>query len=774
MPLVVRSSASHEDAVGTSFAGIYRSVLDVRERVALAKAVEEVLDSFWSEAARTYRRRFRIRDGDGAMAVLIMPLLKARVSGVAFTCDPITGRDDRVVIQATRGLADALVNGKIQGDEYVLESSYPADRLQIVGRRVGPTADGSPAGAAALEDKAILELGERVREVADALDYTDPSFDIEWVWDGQSFWVVQARPVTIRGHRVSEALRGQSELWSRANSREVVPHPFAALDWCLARRLLPRMLTCTAELAGYRPLDGARRIALRRGRLFFETSIMQWEAFDAFGVSPAAFNRLLGGRQPEIFLPKAFTWDRLARSWRSLRFLYRSIIPRLRAERTLRQAHEAAAADVRATFPEDNRALGRLIRGNFETLLGSRRLFLLQAAGSALFLVADVLEKTCGDQAHELAAALMTGGRRTITATQNHRLLLLAQLARNDSAVDHWLRNRARTDEDWRERLPRGEFRDGLEKFLDDFGHRGVYESYLLEPRWRESPGYLFDVIASLKEVPPSQVEDRQATTLAAAEKRLREMVPFWIRPTVRLLVKVAQSERAMREGARSAVIARLAVIRRLVLELAARLHAANGWQSADIFHLTFTEIFLLADGEISATTAQRRAEWRRRQWRDFAVSSEADLVIEPRCGAAAGNVEWGGKSIQRHPVTDSGEWFGTVIAAGSASGPAHVARLPAEAVPMKAGSILVAPATDPSWTPIFLKAAAVIVEVGGYLSHSAIVAREFGIPAIANVDGILERVATGDQLEVDGRRGSVRLVARARRHTEGTRDETA
>src|SRR4029078_8839411 len=95
----------------------------------------------------------------------------------------------------------------------------------------------------------------------------------------------------------------------------------------------------------------------------------------------------------------------------------------------------------------------------------------------------------------------------------------------------------------------------------------------------------------------------------AAAEKRLREMVPFWIRATVRLLVKGAQSERAMREGARSAVIARLAVIRRLVLELAARLHAANGWQSADIFHLTFTEIFLLADGEISATPAHTRAD---------------------------------------------------------------------------------------------------------------------------------------------------------------------
>ncbi|HEU4653307.1 MAG TPA: PEP/pyruvate-binding domain-containing protein [Steroidobacteraceae bacterium] len=749
--LALRSSATHEDSVAHSFAGIYQSVLDVRGRACIHSALQQVLDSYWSTQACAYRERAHISCKDGAMAVIVMPMLRPVAAGVVFTCDPVTGREDRIVINATRGLADALVNAQVPGDEYVLSQNHR--NLDVMQMR--------PCDAStALSNAQALQLGRLAGEIADALDYTRPFFDIEWVWDGKDFWIVQARPITARAHATYPQLANQPVLWSRANSKEVVPHAFAALDWSIAQPLLQRMLTCTARLAGYQPRAGIRRTMLRCGRLYYETSIMQWESFDAFDVPPSAYNRLLGGNQPEISLPKSSVRDRLARASRSTLFLLRSIRPRMRAAESIRRAHDGAIARARAILPNSARELANLIGEQIEALLQSEDLFLLQAAGSALYLLTDALKKQCGDEAYSLAAALMTGGEPSITAVQNLRLMQLANFAADDSRVLDWLRNIERSNERWRDELPEGGFRDSFLSFLDDFGHRAVYESYLRSPRWSEDPSYLFDVILSLAGIASDQVDRRKNDLLAQADQRLRRIAPFWMRPTLHLLARLAQSERRMREGARSALTAQLGVIRRLVLQLARCLQDEAGFiDSADLFHLTRSELYAFANAEIPLSTARSRALWRRKQFDDFSNESESDVVIEnARASTFPREPAQGRQSIH----IDCQEWFGTVLAAGFARGMAHVARHPTEAANLQPGAILVAPATDPAWTPLFLKAAAVVVEVGGYVSHSAIVAREFGIPAISNVSGIVSRISNGDVLEVDGDRGCVRLINKA------------
>jgi pyruvate,water dikinase len=753
LPLAIRSSAVHEDAAEASFAGIYRSVLNVQGRDATGSAVRDVLDSYFSEQARAYRERVSIASDESAMAVIVMPLLHAVASGVAFTCDPISGREDRIVINATRGLADALVNAQIEGDEYVLARSSPT-RVDVTQKRTSTTA---------LSHEALLRLGQLLCEVADALDYTHPQYDIEWVWDGQRFWIVQARPITTRAHVTYPQLVDQLVMWSRANSAEVVPHPFAALDWSLAQQLLQRMLTSTTRLVGYESLSGTRRMMLRHGRLYYETSIMQWEAFDAFDVPPKAYNRLLGGGQPEISVPKASTRERLTRASRSMRFMLRSIGPRMRATKTIRRVHEVAAARARENLPRSAAELVDRIRDNVAAVLGSDELHLLQAAGSALFVLLGTLEKYCGDEAHSLAAALMAGGKPSVTAAQNLRLLQLAQLAADDSRVLDWLRDPKRISDEWKRELPDCQFRNAFQTFVQDFGHRGVYESYLCSPRWRESPGYLFDLIVGLVGVSTDEVGQRQSDLLLKANKRLREVIPFWMRPTILLLVKLVQAERRMREGARSALIAQLGVIRRLVLARARCLKDESGASDSDaLFHLTIAELDAVANGRIPLSVAQSRVAWRRNQLSEFAKVSEPDVVIE-RTRASAATLLQETDASRRPAPTRHEEWFGTVIAAGSARGIAHVARHPSEAAELQPGSILVASATDPAWTPIFLKTAAVVVEVGGYLSHSAIVAREFGIPALANVHGILSQISSGDLLEIDGERGCVRRIGNDR-----------
>jgi pyruvate,water dikinase len=209
-----------------------------------------------------------------------------------------------------------------------------------------------------------------------------------------------------------------------------------------------------------------------------------------------------------------------------------------------------------------------------------------------------------------------------------------------------------------------------------------------------------------------------------------------------------------MREGARSALTAQSGVVRRLVLALAAQ-WVSTGWLSSanDIFHLTWLELQALAAGRLAPHHANQRILLRRRQFDAFAAEEAPDVIIE------SGNATSPSGSVTPVSKPGASEWQGVVVASGYAKGVAILAYHPTEALNLVAGSVLVAPATDPSWTPAFFKASAIVMETGGYLSHGAIVARELGIPAVANVPGIMRSINSGDYLEIDANRGLVRRV---------------
>ncbi|WP_261797104.1 PEP/pyruvate-binding domain-containing protein [Ralstonia sp. TCR112] len=211
-PLAVRSSAPQEDSAQRSFAGIHETRLNVIGAQALADAVRAVWDSAQAPQALAYRERFGIDTTDPAMAVVIMPMLPAVAAGIAFTGDPLTGRDDHIVINAHWGLGEALVGGQADGDVDRLEVAPQDDTLRVVERQVGTkrhmtralTEGGTALADTATEDarRAVLDAAQLIalatiaRDTARALDFAQPRYDIEWVWDGQRFWIVQARPIT--------------------------------------------------------------------------------------------------------------------------------------------------------------------------------------------------------------------------------------------------------------------------------------------------------------------------------------------------------------------------------------------------------------------------------------------------------------------------------------------------------------------------------------------------------------------------------------------------
>lgn len=772
-PLAVRSSAASEDSAAASFAGIYRSHLNVLGFDALVAAVQDVMDSAGDSAALAYRERMGLGGTSNAMAVVVMPLLPAVASGVAFTIDPITGCEDQIVIHANWGFGEALVAGQIEGDEYRLQRDFPKQDWSLVAQRRGAKTRRSVAATdggtelvetppelatrSVLTPSQATTLGKLVQDVATALDYTQPYYDVEWVWDGRSFWIVQARPITARSRQSYPALANQPMLWSRGNSRDVAPDPFPALDWSLSGPLIKQMLTRTATLAGYPLLPGLQRTALHQGRLYFETAVLQWEAFDAFDVAPKSYNRLIGGHQPDISVPPRALGQRLVRAWRGTRFLLKIIGPRLRAKSTLARAHQQAQQQLALPVPASLKESADLLRVQIARMRGAEDLMLLQASGSALAVLLDLLDHYFPNEGSTVAAALLSGGEPSITAAQSYELMQLAVCAAADAPALAWLTSTQRVGQHWDSQLPENSsFRLAFNGFLHRYGHRAVYESYLHQPRWQEEPDYLFDTVLSLIGCDAKALAERQHNVRDAARIRLRQRLPVWHRWLVRWLVKLATSERNVREASRSALIAYSGVVRRLVLNLAEQLSSVQMFANADLaFHLTLEELLALAEGDLAGAAATERASWRRSQYEEFTRREVPEVMMEAR-GATNLNVAQLPASVAG---ANSDEWRGQVVGAGHAQGVAFLATHPNATLDMPAGAILVVPATDPSWTPAFLKAAAIVMETGGYLSHGAIVAREFGIPAVVNLPGILSALSSGDQLEVDANRGVVRRL---------------
>ncbi|MEH6415477.1 PEP/pyruvate-binding domain-containing protein [Pseudomonas sp. CGJS7] len=775
--LAVRSSAPQEDSERASFAGIHRSCLNVRGAAALAQAVAEVWDSAHDSAAAAYRERFGFAADDTAMAVVVMPLLPAVASGVAFTCDPMSGREDRVTINAHWGLGEAMVGGIADADEYRLRTGRIDGRPELLEQRIGAKLrhsrareDGGTeladtpaqqAASAVLQPAQAVQIASLALDAARALDFARPHFDIEWVWDGARVWIVQARPVTAAARHTYPALQRQPTWWTRGNTREILPEPLSALDWSVYAIAADRMLTLGYELGGYPVLAGVPHTALHRGRVYLNASLIQWEGFDAYGIAPKAMNGLLGGSQDEIAVPPPTWRDRLRRGARLLRYMRRAGKQRRAAAADLIRAREQARQWREQDLSLGTRGLAELLRRQLAQVRGADALFFLQgSAGGTLTSLVDLIDKQCPGEGHALTAALMAGGEPSVTAQQGYDLMALAHTAAGDAQAQAWLRDPARADAQWRERLPAASaFRREFEAFLERYGHRAIGESYLRNPRWREQPGYLLDMALSLHDSDPIALRRRQGEFSEQAWQRLRESMPAWQRPLLRHLARSAANDCNQREAARSALMAYFEALRRTALALGARLVEIGGLDAVEqVFELTGEEICDAAEGRLAPTHVRARALERRATRLQWASSVETELVVE--------HGQWADTaSVAEAPSSDRGDsggqvWSGTPIGAGRVRGRVRIVRDPGDGAALQRGEILLAASTDPAWTPLFLKAGGLVMETGGFLSHGAIVAREFGIAAVANLPGILGQLRDGETVEVDGYRGEVRRVA--------------
>lgn len=769
-PLAVRSSASAEDSAQASFAGIHESFLNVRGLENILSAIKKCYASLWTPRAVAYRRKMSVEDAEVSQAVVIMEMVEARAAGVAFTCDPQTGREDMFVVNANFGLGESVVNGAIEPDTYYLDvSAYramPNIKTKKIGSKKGTTEAIASGGThlvpyddlalkQVLPDENIEKLGLLLMRVFESLGECEEHQDVEWAFDGQNFVLLQARPVTALPSYIFEALKNKTRFWSNGNYRDAVPMVISPLFRRLMKNGIDTIQYTGFSEPGYPMPEGFHFSRFMNGRLYCDMSALQWAYYDSTGMLPKDFNPFWGGHQPEIEIEDSDPFKGeigLARQSRAMKGV--SLIME-------------AAANATSTFAKFISSVESLIGDGFDrvpdqdfidkyNVLGqifkdyNEKFSFLSGVGTLpLWLVLQKLSGYLGPRVMIVLNGLMVGGESGITsADHGYRLIELAELARQDKAAIQYLTGDNFNPCVWEEHLPESSpFKKEFRKFIKEYGHRAVYELDIVNPRWEEDPSYLLDIIKNtMSTANLEQWKNKQKEKFNQAWAEVAEKIPHEEQAEIQKGIKDARDGAAVREMTKSVMVIALRAYRLMALELGDRFTRRGIIEEpGDIFYCSWSDLISILDGNWNGDGLKNLVAARKASQREKEALMPPDVIL-------------GEESVNSKPVAlNSGDFLpGVGAAAGKASGIARLIRHPGEGNRLQPGDVLVAPSTDPGWTPLFLRACAVVMETGGYLSHGSIVAREYGVPAVVNVRGAMNVIEEGQKIVVDGDEGKV------------------
>ncbi len=768
--VAVRSSASAEDSATASFAGIHESFLNVRGLGNILAAIKGCYSSLWSPRAVAYRRRMELDDNEVLPAVVLLEMVAAQSAGVGFTCDPQTGRRNLLVINANFGLGESVVNGAVEPDSYYLDAqpwnTVPALLKLDTGSKQGFTRLAEGGGTEfiysdelssrqVLNDEEIEKLGLLLMRVFESLGECEQHQDVEWANDGRDFFLLQARPVTALPEYTFAALKNQPAIWSNGNYRDAAPMVISPLQRRFLKNMIDTIQYAQFPANGYQMLEGFEFSRYFNGRLYCNMSALQWAYYDCLGTLPDFFNDFWGGHQPQLAIddPEPYAGEvGRERQRRGMNMMNLVMEAAADAPRIFAEVPRSAKAVTGIGFDEladsefDNKyiELGRIVKTYCEKFT-----FLAAVGTMPVMNLLQKLYEYFGARATVVLNGLMVGGQTGITsADHGYRLLELAQLARGDEAAYRHLTTAAFNPILWEAELPESSpFKQAFRTFIEEYGHRAVYELDIINPRWKEDPTYPMDIIKNTMDTArPGDLKVQQKLQFERAWQEVVETVPAEVREEIRQGIKAAQEGAAVREMTKSVIVMATEPYRLMAQELGNRL-CRQGLinEPEDVFFCSWADLFSILRAEWNGDGLKALVEFRKMSYRKKETIPAPDII----CGE---------KPVFSGPVgQSSGDCLrGVATATGRASGIARLIAHPSEGNRLQPGEILVAPSTDPAWTPLFLKASAIVMETGGFLSHGSIVAREYGIPAVVNVAGAMRIIQDGQEIFVDGDAGTV------------------
>ena len=757
----VRSSATAEDLPDASFAGQQDTYLNVIGTPAILKHISRCWASLFSERAVAYRARHGFDQRSVRMAVVVQKMLFPQAAGILFTADPVTGHRKVASIDAGLGLGEALVSGLVNADRYtvrdgqVISKAIATQQLATYALSGGGTEhrplEPELQNRQVLTDEQIVRLARLGRRIEE--HFGQPQ-DIEWCLVEDDLYVVQSRPITTLypipeaapGHHVYVSVGHQQMMTDAMKPLWLSLHQLAAARpmYAAGGRLfvdVAKQLASPAGrdvllnvLRGYDPLlQDALASVLERGDLI-EPSPADAQAP---GPPPAKPGAVPQGLPSQVEDDPAIVTELIARSEAAIAALKRDI--RQQSGTGLLDFIVGDVQAIKQSWTEP-RNFGAIMAGmNAATWLNEH-------------MLAWLGEKNAAD-------SLAQSVPNNVTSEMGLALLDVADVIRPHPEVVAFLRRA--TDADLLSGLMSlaggPEAHAALAAYLDKYGMRCAGEIDVTRTRWREAPTTLVPTILShVKSFEPGEAQRRLERGRQESSKKERELLEALLElpdgeqkaaETARMIHRL-RTFMGYREYPKYGIVNRYFVYRQALLEEAERLVQAGVLgEREDIYYLTLQELREVVrtralDGAI---VYQRKAEHERNQ-----------KLLPPRVITSEGEIIAGAYERGALPA---GALVGLAVSAGVVEGRARVLSNMADAE-LEAGDILVTAFTDPSWTPVFPSIKGLVTEVGGLMTHGAVIAREYGLPAVVGVENATRSITDGQRIRVNGSDGYVEILA--------------
>ncbi|MCX4459905.1 phosphoenolpyruvate synthase [Streptomyces sp. NBC_01340] len=748
----VRSSATAEDLPTASFAGQQDTYLNIVGPAAILRHVSRCWASLFTERAVTYRQRNGIDHRTVRMAVVVQQMVFPHAAGILFTADPVTGNRKVATVDAGFGLGEALVSGLVNPDVFkvrhgeVVAKAIAAKQRAVQALPAGGTRevaiDSQRQEQPALTDAQVVRLVELGRRIE--AHFGRPQ-DIEWCLVDEGFQIVQSRPITTL-FPIPETGDQENHVYVSVGHGQMMTDPMKPLGLSMWR--LTAMVPMH-EAGGRLFVDVTRRLAspasraglldvLGRGDPLVRDALETVLDRDGFvpSLPDAGPGGPSGGTSAPIETDPAIVTELIERSQVSIAAL----------ERDIRTKTGPALFDfLLEAFEEHKRVLSDPL--NLQAIM---------AGMEATWWLNDKLQDWLGEK--NAADTLTLSAPDNVTSEMGLALLDVADVIRPQPEVVAFLQGVE--DEGFLDELAKlaggTEARDAIEAYLDLYGMRCVGEIDITRPRWRERPTTLVPVILdNVRNFEPGAAERRFEQGRQKAQKKEQDVLsrlralPDGDRKAdvAKRMIDQVRSFIGYREYPKYGIVSRYFVYKQGLLEEAERLVQANVLlEKEDIFYLTFQELHdVVRSNQVDGRLVQQRKD----AFRSY------HALTPPRVLTSDGEAVTG---AYRRDDVPADALIGLPVSAGTIEGRARVILDMAEA-DLEAGDILVTTFTDPSWSPLFVGIAGLVTEVGGLMTHGAVIAREYGLPAVVGVEQATRLIRDGQRIRVHGTDGYVEIL---------------
>jgi pyruvate,water dikinase len=762
---VVRSSATTEDLQDASFAGQHGTYYYVDQKN-LLRMIRLCWASLWNAEAVSYRLAHGIEHAAAQMAVVVQEMIRADVSGITFTVNPVSGAEE-IVTESSWGMGAAIVDGRVTPDRYILDRNTLQQRERRIACKRFMVSSNLRAGAESRLEEIPPDMQQQETLPPDHLNtvatwavraeehFGSPQ-DLEWAIAGDAFYLLQSRPVTAIGF--SEQTNdpdGQYVLFKPYLENLTEPLTPMTAD-LLSRSVFPvcRLIDGRAylDLKFLRPLIPFRLADHELADLFYNLSIDIHLPLQRISLLKLFFLFLL-------LCYEYLTFGVLFARTRNLPDNFMDCF------RTLcREVENDPTCGPQETL------LQLWLLPKFFDQIGNMPLWVNFSAARYIFIIGplkNLVRHWLPDAPPDTVPRLCSGQKKVLSTEMGREIKELAEEADRYEPVRDLLLQ-CPTDQvptKLRQVSEAEHFLRLFEQFLAKHGHRAVRELELQSPRWGENPAQVIGMIRNYlltdagQKGPKKRSKNIPAQSRAELTGKLRqqlERLPLerLFRPRQRLLNFLITQARyliKLRENSRFYHIMGLSFVRKKLLSLE-RDFLAQGVLKCkdDIFFLHLDEVRSMQNGELRWPDVEKRLRRRR---------LERARLTQKSPGKTVGIDVPENLQQEESPAEDRAVLYGQSASPGYYEGIARVILDPGVDAELQPGEILVAPYTDPAWTPLFLTAGAAVVEVGSYLSHAGTVAREYGLPCVVDVGECTKRIRSGARLSVDGDQGIVHIL---------------